>query len=322
MGGILVSGLVFFAVFLGIFAVNLILTDLFKEDQKNRKKEDTDLRAQMREHARASIDDTDLSDVMIASNPSNQYFSIVDLLKKLNEIVQQSGVNADSKKILTWSTLSGALVSGLLFVLTKNGMVAALGFPAGAVIPVLFVLLRRKKRLDELNKQLPDALDLMARVLRAGQTITQAMNGVADEFSEPISSEFGICYEQQNLGLSLEDVMQNLVKRTGLMEVKILVMGILIQRQAGGNLAELLDKLSNVMRQRTKLLGKVQALTAEGRLQASFLCALPFCTWILMYIVNPGYALKLLLHPDLIYTTIGFMFLGMLWIRKIINFDY
>jgi tight adherence protein B len=199
---------------------------------------------------------------------------------------------------------------------------AVLSIFIGALLPIVYILHKRKQRLQTLSEQLPDALELMSRVMRAGQTVTQAMNAVADEFRDPIGTEFGFCYEQQNLGLSLDVALHNLVERTGLMEIKIMVMGMIIQRQAGGNLAELLDKLSGVMRQRLELKGVIRSFTAEGRMQAAFLMGLPFCAWVGLFFINRVYALKLLDHPTLIYMTLGLMLIGMLWIRRIINFDY
>src|SRR5262249_57164429 len=122
---------------------------------------------------------------------------------------------------------------------------------------------------------LPDAFDLMARVIRAGQTMSQAIQSVADEFDQPLAGEFAYCYEQQNLGLSPEVALRDLARRTGLVEVKIFVLAMLVQQQTGGNLAELLDKLSGVVRERFRVPGKIKALTAEGRMQATVLLVLP-----------------------------------------------
>jgi tight adherence protein B len=162
----------------------------------------------------------------------------------------------------------------------------------------------------------------MSRVLRAGQTAPQALNAVADEFRDPVGTEFGLCYEQQNLGLSLDIALKQMAERTGLMELKIMVMAMLVQRQTGGNLAELLDKLSRVMRQRVEMKGMINAMTAEGRMQAVLLLIIPFVTWFVLYLLNPTYALKLFDHVTLIVATATLMIIGALWIRKIVNFDY
>lgn len=162
----------------------------------------------------------------------------------------------------------------------------------------------------------------MAQILRAGQSLGQAMQGVATEFTSPIAEEFAYCAEQQNLGLSTEISMRDLAKRTGLVEMNIFVVAVLVQRQVGGNLSEILEKLAFVVRQRFKTRGTIKTLTAEGRLQAAVLMALPPLLLVAMLIVNHDYAMVLIHKPYLIGGMLFFMALGGLWIRKIVNFDF
>ena len=187
---------------------------------------------------------------------------------------------------------------------------------------VAYVRYKRKARLAKLLSQLPDAFDLMSRVVRAGQTMSQALQAVADEFSQPIAGELSYCYEQQNLGLPPEVAMRDLARRTGLLEVKIFVTAVIVQPQTGGSLAEMLDKLSQMIRQRYRTQGHIQTLTAEGRMQAMILLALPVVMFFGFLIMMPDYEGKLLDHPGLIVATIGLEVVGALWIRKIINFDF
>ena len=134
--------------------------------------------------------------------------------------------------------------------------------------------------------------------------------------------EFGYCYEQQNLGLSPELAMRDLARRTGLLEVKIVVLSVLVQRQTGGNLTELLDKLAKIVRDRYRIRAKIKGVTAEGRLQGLILLMLPVFVYAILLLTNRVYALKLFDHPWLPISTVIAMGLGALWIRKIINFDY
>jgi tight adherence protein B len=194
-----------------------------------------------------------------------------------------------------------------------------LAFASG---PFLYVWFKRRGRLNKLMAQLPDAFDLMGRVIRAGQTMSQALQAVADEFDAPISAEFAYCYEQQNLGLSPELAMRDLARRTGLLEIKIFVLALLIQQQAGGNLAELLDNLSAIIRERFRILGKIRALTAEGRMQAVVLLALPPALFLLILLLNRDYGQVLLDYPWILVATFGCEAIGALWIRKIVNFDF
>jgi tight adherence protein B len=186
----------------------------------------------------------------------------------------------------------------------------------------LIVDFRRKARQHKLRTQLPDAFDLMSRVVRAGQTMSQALLAVSDEFAPPVAAEFAYCYEQQNLGLSPELTLRDLARRNGLLEIKIFVMAMLVQQQTGGNLAELLDKLSAVVRDRFRIQGAIKALTAEGRMQAVVLLILPLALFLMMLFTNPDYAQVLLDNPQLIAGTLVCEAVGAVWIRKIVNFDF
>jgi tight adherence protein B len=209
----------------------------------------------------------------------------------------------------------GTLVRG-------SALVGVLLAVVTAPLPVLYVWLMRQRRLYKLQSQLPDAFDLMSRIIRAGQTMTQALQGVADDFEKPISAEFNYCCEQQNLGLSPEAALRDLARRTSILEVRIFVLAMLIQQQTGGNLAEMLDKLARVMRDRTRVQGRIRALTAEGRLQAVVLMALAPLVLLAMLVLNPGYASVLLGYPKLLATLVICQLVGALWIRRIINFDF
>src|SRR5262249_49779119 len=161
----------------------------------------------------------------------------------------------------------------------------------------------------------------MARVIRAGQTMPQAMQAVADEFDQPLSAEFAYCFEQQNLGLSPEVSLRDLARRTGLLEGKIFVLALVVQQQSGGSLAELLERLASIIRDRFRIKGKIKALTAEGRMQAMVLLLLPLIMMVLLAAVNRAYMQTLFDHPGLLLIMFVAEGLGALWIRKIVNFD-
>jgi tight adherence protein B len=189
-------------------------------------------------------------------------------------------------------------------------------------VPLVYVQRKRNARIEKLLTQLPDSFDLMGRVIRAGQTMSQAMRAVADGFSQPISGEFSYCFEQQNLGLPSDAALRALAQRTGLLEIKIFVVAVMVQQQTGGNLAELLDKLAALIRQRYRTRGQIKSLTAEGRMQALVLMGLPIFLFFGLLLVLGDYEYELLKHPKLIVGTLCFEGIGALWIRKIVNFDY
>jgi tight adherence protein B len=182
--------------------------------------------------------------------------------------------------------------------------------------------MKQRARLNKMLAQLPDAFDLMARVIRAGQTMSQALQAVADEFEPPLAGEFAYCYEQQNMGLAPEFALRDLARRTGLLEIKIFVLALLVQQQTGGNLAEVLEKLATVVRERFRMRGKIKALTAEGRLQAIVLLGLIPVMFMAILILNRNYGQILLDRPMLLAGMGVSEAVGLLWIRRIINFDF
>jgi tight adherence protein B len=244
------------------------------------------------------------------------------LKQRFEAMVEQSGLDLTPQKLLLIS-VGMSLALGLLGgVLRQNVLAAAVGAILGALVPIVYVNSKRNSRIEKLLSQLPDAFDLMSRVVRAGQTMSQGLLAVADEFSPPIAVEFAFCYEQQNLGLAPETAMRELARRSGLVELKIFVLAMLVQQQTGGNLAELLDKLAHVIRERYKMRGKIKALTAEGRVQAMVLLGLPPFMFLIMMLMNRDYAGVLLEQPSLIWTILISETIGGLWIRKIVNFDF
>jgi tight adherence protein B len=148
---------------------------------------------------------------------------------------------------------------------------------------------RRRVRLKKFAAQLPDALELVARALRAGHSLGAGMHVVAEEMPMPISIEFGRVYEEQNLGIALEDALKNMTDRVPNLDLRFFVTSVAIQRQTGGDLAEILDKIGYVIRERYRILGQVKALTAEGRLSGVVLIALPFVLFLVMLHLKPDY---------------------------------
>ncbi len=296
-------------------AVYSILSDLFWRDAARvNRRVDEEFQTQQEERARQGLLFKNLAAAEAGEDTS--------LRRRLQVLIAQSGLELEPSRLLAL-TAAAALSITFLALLCRLGLVAAilLGL-VGAWGPLGYVLLKRKRRLQKLMHQLPDAFDLMARVIRAGQTMSQALQAIADEFEPPIATEFSYCYEQMNLGLPPEVVLRELAQRTGVLEIKIFVLALLIQTQTGGNLAEMLDNLAGVIRERFKIKGKIQALTAEGRLQAVVLLALPPLLYLVILVINRSYGEVLLAHPGLLVGMLVFEALGALWIRKIVNFDY
>ena len=321
MSPTVLSLLTFLAVSLGLMGVYSILSDLFLRDRKRvNSRVDDEFRRKQRDRAERSNLFRNLH--QLASEYQATEDTHQSIAQRFEAMVEQSGLETTPKRVLVISAVMGGMF-GLVAGLLRGGLiVVAVAALLGGVLPILFVRQKKIARMEKLRSQLPDAFDLMARVVRAGQTMSQALLAVADEFTPPIAAEFTYCYEQQNLGLPPEAAYGDLARRNDLIEIKLFVLALLVQQQTGGNLAELLDKLSGVLRERFRIRGVVQTLTAEGRMQAIVLIGLPPVIFLLMMAVNPPYALQLFQYPKLIALTLIGEGLGTLWIRKIVNFEY
>jgi tight adherence protein B len=190
------------------------------------------------------------------------------------------------------------------------------------LVPFAWLLTKRSFRLKKFASQLPDALELVARALRAGHSLAAGMHVVAEEMPAPIADEFNRVYEEQNLGIPIDDSLTHMCDRVPNLDLRFFVTSVLIQRQTGGDLAEILDKIGYVIRERFRILGQVKALTAEGRLSGVILIALPFGLFLIMLHIKPDYVEKLWTHELGIKMSVFALFmqlLGAVVIRKIVN---
>ena len=189
-------------------------------------------------------------------------------------------------------------------------------------LPFAWLVMKRKSRLNKFAAQLPEALELIARALRSGHSLAAGLNLVGSEMSDPIKKEFSHAFEEQNLGMPLEEALENLTERIPNLDLKFFVTAVILQRQTGGDLAEILDKIGHLIRERFKIRGQVQALTGEGRLSGIVLLALPPVLFVAVYRLNPDY-LSLLFTDDLgkkmLVGGILIQLLGAVVIQKIIN---
>jgi tight adherence protein B len=316
----LLTMLTFLAGALAVVGVYSLLSDLYLRDRTRvSKRVDEEFRKRQRDRARQSPLFKALGE--LATEAAADDDGPRGFRARLDLLLEQAGLTWSVNRLLAIAACVGLAFGAVGLLVT--GPFAAGGLAAfGAVLPLLYVRYKKRVRQNRLLTQLPDAFDLMARVIRAGQTMSQALQGVADEFDQPIAAEFSYCYEQQNLGLSPEVALRDLARRTGLVEIKIFVLGVLVQQQTGGNLAEMLEKLATVVRERFRMLGKIRALTAEGRFQAAILLAVPPLMLLLILLLNRPYGQILLDRPVLLGVVGASELFGALWIRKIVNFDF
>ena len=212
----------------------------------------------------------------------------------------------------------GAAVSVWLLNVYVAPLLALMFF----ALPWLWVYMKRAGRLKAFAGQLPDAMELVARALRAGHSLAAGMHVVAEEMPAPISKEFGRVYEEQNLGIPLEEALKSMCDRVPNLDLRFFVTSVAIQRQTGGDLAEILDRIGHVIRERFKILGQVKALTAEGRLSGVVLIALPIGLFMMMLYMKPDYIELLWKDPMGVKMSIGaivLMLIGSYAIKKIVD---
>lgn len=241
---------------------------------------------------------------------------------ELDRLLVQSGLNLNVAGFLGFTAAAG--LAGLLVPLLPGWplLLAALVGAGAAMLPLLVVLNARRRRLQRIERRLPDALDLMGRAMRAGHAFPTAMKMVGDELPEPIAGEFRVVFDEVNYGIPMQTALMNLATRVPGTDLSYFVVAVLIQRETGGNLAELLDKLATLVRARFKLLGTIRVLSAEGRLSAWILSLLPFCTAVLIQIVNPKFLRVLWTDPlgwRMVIGALVLMAFGILWMRRIIR---
>ncbi len=254
----------------------------------------------------------------------NKLLARVDLMPRLQKTLNQSELKWTPGAVLLMSAACFAVPAYLIDLRTGSVMLALLVGAALGFIPIGFVMIKRGKRFGKFEQGLPDALDLMTSALRVGHSFNAALSLVTRECADPIGSEFRICFDEQNFGLELRTALENLTARIPLQDLKIVVTAILIQRESGGNLAEVLEKTAYVIRQRFRLKRQVMVHTAQGRLTGWILTILPVVLGIGLYMVNPN-TMSLLWKREigikLLLAAGGMLVVGTLIIQKIVRMD-
>ena len=255
------------------------------------------------------------------SETINKLLSNLDFVKKLDQMIGQADVHITVSRLLTFSVLAGIMAALAAFTLFNIVPVVIIFFLAAAV-PILSVALKRRKRLRKFNAQLPDTLDLLSRSLAVGHAFSEALHQVASEMPDPISTEFRVTFEEQKLGLGTKAALDRLAERVPLADLRLCITAIHIQRETGGNLAEILEKVSQTIRERFKFMEDFRTLTTSSRASGWILCALPFVIVFFLTLLSPDYMAVLLYdkrgHYVITFAIIWQIF-GMLLIRKFLN---
>jgi tight adherence protein B len=259
------------------------------------------------------------------SSSLERLFKSLDIVHKAENMIQQAALTWTTTRLFRTMAVMAlpGLLLGILFPVLINAPITCLSFGAtGAALPYLFIRRLRNKRMAKLEAQLPDAMDFLSRSMRAGHAFVISLGMVGEDLPDPLGQEFRTLYNEQNLGASMDSAFDNLNRRVPLLDMRFFSSAVLLQRQTGGNLSEILGRLSEVIRERFRLRGHVKAVSAHGRMTAGILTALPVVTAVALLLVAPGYLQGMFSDPDgkkLIAGAVLSQIIGNLIIRKIIR---
>jgi tight adherence protein B len=251
----------------------------------------------------------------------NRLLSSIDFIRHLDQLTQQADVQITVTRLLVFCFIAGVLA---LFAAATimNPILAVIPALLATSLPILYVALLRRKRLRKINEQLPDTLDLLGRSLAVGHAFSEALNQVANEMPDPIAAEFRIVFEEQKLGLSTKAALDRLSERVPLTDLRLCITAMHIQRETGGNLAEILEKVAQTIRERFKLMEDFRTMTTSSRGSAWILCGLPVGIIFILTALNPEY-MAVLLHDYrghyVLAAAAVLQLLGVLTIKKILN---
>lgn len=264
-----------------------------------------------------------LRDEMLSNIPAvDQLLRRSARISSLQKLLSQADIKMRAGNFLLVCASAGFLFAVIILIWTQNPLFAWLAFFLGFVLPYGYAAHRRTKRFDKFEEMFPQAIDTLARAVRAGHAFTTALELIANEVTDPIAGEFRKMFEEQKFGLPVRDALVNLTERVPLVDVKFFVTAVMLQRETGGNLAEILDNLSYVIRERFKIMRQVRVFTAQGRLTMMLLMGMPPLIVVAMQTMNPSFIRPLFTEPlghILVVIGVTLQTIGYFVIRRVIT---
>lgn len=252
----------------------------------------------------------------------NHLEKFVSRFLDIRTMLEQAGMQIPAAKLLSYCGLTGGCAAIIYLLVSPLKTMAPVIAGFFFFVPILFVWFKRRSRLKRFAAQLPEALDLIGQALRAGQSLAAGFQLVAQQTPGPLGPEFGRCFEEQNLGVPLEKAILSMTERVPNLDLRFFATSVVLQRQTGGDLAEILDKIARLIRERFQIFGQIQALTGEGRLSGAVLLGLPPVLFVAMLYLNYNYIMMLINEPlgrkMLAFATV-MQLLGAICIKKIIT---
>jgi tight adherence protein B len=259
-----------------------------------------------------------------AIRQASQYFEWTGFSRRMEHKLIQAGLPLKGAEFTVICLMTAFVGAAIFSLVSGKVLLAAVGLIGGFLMPLVYLRLKIAKRTKAFNNQLGDALTLVANSLRTGYSFLQAIELVSREMMPPISVEFARTLKEMNLGVTTEDAMNNLAKRVDSDDLDLVITAVLIQRQVGGNLAEVLANIAGTIRERIKLKGEIKTLTAQGRISGLVIGLLPLGLLVIIYLINPEYIKLLFTHPigqTMLAVGVISQAVGAILIRKIVNID-
>lgn len=313
-------GLVFLTVFL---LSQVLILPTFGTDNKQRKK-------LQHRFDNLLLDRNDTHQQLIKKKyldqltPIARFFESMPVMARLKLYLEQAGITMPAYRFMLIDLLFSVVISFIAWQKFHDFLSIIILLPMSLYLPFFWLQKQRTKNLDTFEEQLPEALEMMARSLRTGYPFSECLRIVADEMPDPISREFGLVFEEVNYGRDLEAALALMMERVPCLSLSAMSTSILIQKDTGGNMAEILLKISEVLRGRFKLQRKVKTLSAEGIFSAWVLCLMPFFMFMMLSFINPDHFKVLFEHPNgiwLFYVIAVLEIIAIFWMRKIVNID-
>ncbi|MFZ5831998.1 MAG: type II secretion system F family protein [Planctomycetota bacterium] len=311
------------AVFFGVTALVAGLAMLFRGGGANKMEDRLDL---LTGAANPMAGKDGNKQASVLTHPLDDRPSLIQLFLERFGNIQLLFEQADTSLTIPKFALISAVMAGAGFGFVLLLGLSAIWAPLLALFmgafPLMWILFRRKRRMKAFAAQLPDAMEMLARSLRSGQSLGFGFNMISNEMTNPIAREFGRVFEEQNLGIPIDESLRGMTGRIPNLDLKFFVTAVVLQRQTGGDLAEILDKIGELIRDRFRIWGQVQALTGEGRLSGIVLMGLPVALFLAVWYLNPDYVMVLFTDPmgkKMLMYAVFMQILGALCIRKIVN---
>lgn len=312
-----------FVIVMAVLGAVLVLVGGGRQQEMIRRRLDSIEKAQKR--GSASLELELVRDELLSDVPAiHQMLLRFSWAGKMRTYIGQSGMKIKPGKLFLLTAIVAVGAGVAAHYSYHNPIVTAVAATVGVFLPIGVVAFRRRQRLRNFEKNFPEAIDLLGRAIRAGHAISTGMEMISKELPEPVSGEFRVVFEEQNFGLPLKDAMLNLAERVPLIDVRFFVSALLIQKETGGNLAEILDTLARVIRERFKIYGEVRTRTAQGRLTAGILIALPPMMMLALGILNPPYIRVLFddpVGPWTLGTAAFLQIVGTIMLWRIVNIE-